>query len=142
MTEPQYTLVTLDYPPQRGGVARYLSQLVDASKGAIRVIVAKKETDPMPRWWQLVWTCWKERSCSKALLISHVFPVGTAAWVARIFGGPRYVVIVHGLDIRLASSWLKRWLLAQICWNAHAVIVNSESTPGWRGFLVAPAMSL
>jgi phosphatidylinositol alpha-1,6-mannosyltransferase len=128
MTEPQYTLVTLDYPPQRGGVARYLSQLVDASKGAIRVIVAKKETDPMPRWWQLVWTCWKERSCSKALLISHVFPVGTAAWVARIFGGPRYVVIVHGLDIRLASSWLKRWLLAQICWNAHAVIVNSEST--------------
>ncbi|MEO5928259.1 MAG: glycosyltransferase family 4 protein [Patescibacteria group bacterium] len=128
MSDPRCTLITLDYPPSKGGVARYLSQLVEAAHGSVRVVVAQKEGEPMPRWWSLVATCWRERSQSKTILVSHVFPVGTAAWIAQILGGPKYVIILHGLDVRRATSWSKRWLLKQICWGAKAVIANSEST--------------
>lgn len=128
MSKSCATLITLDYPPQRGGVARYLSQLVEASHGAINVIVVKKEEDPMPRWWNLVAMCWRERSRTKTIIVSHVFPVGTAAWISHLLGGPSYVLIFHGLDIRRADSIVKRWLLSPICHGAKTIVVNSHST--------------
>lgn len=147
MSDPCLTLITLDYPPQRGGVARYLSQLVEASDGAIAVIVAKKEEDPMPRWWSLVLMCWRQRT--ETILVSHVFPVGTAAWISRLCGGPSYAVILHGLDVRRVDSVLKRWLFRWICRGAKAVIVNSRSTaddvkikaPGMTCHIVTPGVT-
>lgn len=142
MNEPQVTLITLDYPPEIGGVARYLGSLVDASDGAVHVIVpdghatdgpGHVETRRMfgrgwPAWRPLVSVCRKEGTRSMTLLVSHVFPVGTAAWISKIIGGPRYAVLVHGLDIRLARSGWKRWLIRRVCQNAFAVIANSDAT--------------
>ena len=142
MIEPNITLITLDYPPEFGGVARYLGSLVKETDGVMSVGVpdghsvdgpGRVETRTMfgrvwPRWWPLVAICRGEKERNRTILVSHVFPVGTAALISKCLGGPDYSVIVHGLDVRLARGTWKRWLLKHICKNAKAVIANSEST--------------
>jgi len=151
MPTPKITLITIDYPPKRGGVARYLSELVKASEGEMEVIFinapsplfvrggfsdkANINRSPSseegaggvsPRWWQLVPLCLHQKG--KIILVSHVFPVGTAAWVSKMLGGPEYAVLFHGLDLRMVRGRFKTWLLRQICNNAKAIFMNSHST--------------
>lgn len=127
MTKAKFALVTLDYPPEKGGVARYLGNLVAASNGEVDVFVdaaAKKNWLPSIK---------KIRSLKTEgyayVLISHLLPLGTAAWVARLFGGPRYAVLIHGLDLRLAqASARKSWIAKRVLRRAGLVIANSEFT--------------
>ncbi len=139
-------LVTLDYPPERGGVARYLGNLVQASQGAIDVFVNETHQASGPgtvrpvqllttgRWsWRPLVQQMKRFATSdyQFVLVSHVLPVGTAAWLARLRGGKPYVVCVHGLDLQLASvQRRKRWLARQILEGAHTVVANSQFTAG------------
>jgi len=141
MPTPDITLITLDYPPERGGVARYLGNLVRESDGAINVLVpeghavngpgqvakSKMFWKSWPHWWPLVGAC-RRTPHDGVIFVSHVFPIGTAAWISKLLGGPRYAVLFHGLDLRLAQALWKRWLLRRICRNAKALFANSEHT--------------
>lgn len=147
MPNPKITLLTLDYPPARGGVARYLGELVANSDGAIRVVDAGKYLGTgWPRWWPLIGVCKRERG--NVILVSHVLPVGTAAWISRLSGGPEYAVLFHGLDVRLARGPVKRLLVRAICSSAKALFANSESTkqellkiiPGVQVTVVTPGV--
>ena len=138
-----FVLLTLEYPPQVGGIARYLSGLVEASQGAIEVV----NLPPTSRWWSLVRLCRAQKG--KTILVSHVFPVGTAAWIAkRFFGGPDYVVIFHGTDLRQVQSPFRQTLLWAICRAAKALVVNSHTTqkqfdaliPLMRSIVILPAV--
>lgn len=142
MPHKRLVLVTLDYPPEVGGVARYLSELVQEAAGGMRVIVPEKhQTDgpgqvvalPMfrmqkPVWWPLVRLFRTRIAADEQVLISHVFPVGLAAWIGRVAGGPEYSILFHGLDLKLASSTWKRFWLRLICKQARALFVNSQAT--------------
>lgn len=144
MNQPYFALLTLDYPPEHGGVARYLGGLVEASKGAIDVMVPETHTCTGPgrvqarrmfrigwwSWWPMVWLLrGLKREGYTHVLVSHLLPVGTAAWLARRLGGLPYTVIVHGLDVRLALSHpRKRALAGRVLLGAERVITNSQST--------------
>ncbi len=142
MPTPKIQLVTLDYPPERGGVARYLGNLVKESNGAISVTVpeghdasgpgivstAQMSRKSWPHWWPLVRLSRNTEHRTSIILVSHVFPVGTASWISKLFGGPDYALIFHGLDIRLAQGAWKRWLLRRICRKATHLFTNSEFT--------------
>jgi phosphatidyl-myo-inositol dimannoside synthase len=138
-----YVLVTNDYPPRVGGVARYLGELVRYSGGAMRVIVPEgfATSGPgamtsrrfrrtiWPTWWPIVKICRSLDRERETIVVSHVLPIGTAAWISRLTGGPAYILICHGLDVRLASrNFWKRWLASRIIRSASAVIANSSST--------------
>jgi phosphatidylinositol alpha-1,6-mannosyltransferase len=139
MNKSSVTLITLDYPPNRGGIASYLGSIVKESDGKVSVIVPETQdtTCPgrvdtavffrkrWPRWFPLIQVC---RRVPNQILISHIFPIGTAALVSKKFGGPDYSVIFHGLDVRMAKGIWKRWLAARIASGAKALIVNSEAT--------------
>lgn len=147
-----HLLVTLDYPPEQGGVARYLGNLVRVSKGCMQVLVPHTHALSGPgevssarffwrgpiAWLPLVWTLWCRRQAS-SLLVSHLLPVGTSALLARLMGGAPYLVLVHGLDVLLAEgSWRKRWLAGCVLRGARAVVANSGATAErvravWRG---------
>lgn len=135
----KYVLVTLDYPPETGGVARYLAELVKQSRGAIRVIVPERHPADGPGdvtngvFFRPGWPAWRPlvsllRRLKETVVVSHVFPVGTAAWIAKNLGGPEYAVVFHGLDLRLARGPWKRWLLRRICRRASVLVANSEAT--------------
>lgn len=134
-------LVTLDYPPERGGVARYLGNLVEASEDAIDVFVNEThravgpghvEAVPFlrtrwPAWWPMISVMRGFRRRGYAsVLVSQALPCGTAAWLARRSGGLPYAVLLHGLDLRLARrSRRKSWLLRRVLGGARAVFANS-----------------
>lgn len=136
------TLITLDYPPDRGGVARFLGNLAKESDGAMKVIVpegheasgpgdvcsAKLFRKAWPHWWLMVREAHKLKRDTSVIFVSQVFPVGTAVWISRMMGGPEYAVLFHGLDLKLAQGFWKKWLLRRICRGSKALFVNSRAT--------------
>ncbi len=165
MPTPEIVLITLEYPPERGGVARYLGSLVTESKGAIEVIAESHHDmagpghvrnvvlfrNAWPRWWPLVQICRQQKTRNKQnpiLFVSHVVPVGTAAWISRLMGGPEYVVLFHGLDLRVVQGPWKRWLVRRIAEKANALLVNSRATeqelrriiPDAQPFILTPGV--
>jgi phosphatidylinositol alpha-1,6-mannosyltransferase len=165
MSQAQPVLITLDYPPERGGVARYLGEFVKASGDTIEVVVEQDHElvgpgrvvkrvfirKAWPTWWPLVRVCRKFGQNAPYLIVSHVLPVGTAAWIARLMGGAPYTVICHGLDVRLAYAYPRRaWLFRRVCQGAKLVVANSESTardlralvPGLQILVLTPGVSV
>ncbi len=139
----KFALFSLDYPPERGGVARYLGDLVTASEGALEPYVSETHalsgpgrvrmlrafaTGPLP-WRLLIGSLRSLRGHGYAsLLVSHVLPVGTAALLAYWLGGLPYTVLIHGLDLRLAIvKPRRRWLARLVLRHAQAVFVNSQA---------------
>ncbi len=108
-------------------MARYLGNLVAASSGELDVFI---EAPATKNWRPAIWFIRSLKTRGYAtVLISHLLPLGTAAWIARFFGGPRYAVLIHGLDLRLAmASPRKAWLARRVLRGAKAVIANSEFT--------------
>jgi phosphatidylinositol alpha-1,6-mannosyltransferase len=169
---PKFTLITHDFPPAKGGVARYLSSLATAANGQIEVLIPKENEYIVhrtsykqesadrfvrrttydvrnilfswsfwPRWLPLIKRC-LEVPQENIILTSHVFPIGTAAWIANALGGSEYAVIFHGTDLKRAQTRWKRWLLRRICINAELLIVNSQATEKMLKRLVPKANPL
>jgi phosphatidylinositol alpha-1,6-mannosyltransferase len=122
-------LYTLEYPPQKGGVASYLAGLVHALSEAPRVVYVHEKLRRKRLCWLPLVAVMRHDDAQKGILVSHVLPMGTAAFFAKVFGGPAYSVIFHGLDLLYAdrSAW-KRWLVKVICQNASLLVVNSQTT--------------
>lgn len=127
----------------KGGVARYLSSLSAASGFRMSIYVPEEHPEPVGpevkkiKFWWPVWPKWLplvkrilELKQDGGLLVSHVFPVGTAAWLARLLGGPEYVLLFHGTDLQRVKSAWKLWLLKRVCGRARAMAVNSQATGG------------
>lgn len=141
-------LLTLDFPIRAGGVARYLAGLASVFKDDIRVIAAPEEkseafdaTAPFdvtrqellykifwPRWLKSVRLLIKEADSYETVIVSHLLPLGTAAWLAGFITGKPYVVIVHGLDVSMTLfSSRKRWLAGKVLRGAKVVVTNSRA---------------
>lgn len=125
-------LITPDFPPNTGGVARYLSNLCLFLGSNIRVITPSEESLSFryvwPKWLKVVWICFRERKTYDYLITSHVVPIGTAMLISFFITKKPFVVIVHGMDVRLCEkSFWKRFLLKCILFKSHRVITNTKS---------------
>lgn len=143
---PKTLLLTLDFPPRRGGVARYLDAVAAALKEDVFVLAppepdaslfdraAAYPVERIPLLWPLFWPRWiktvvllvRRREEYRRVIVSHVLPIGTAALIARLWTRHPYLVIAHGMDVALArrSPW-KRFLAGLVFRNAELVIANS-----------------
>lgn len=136
-------LITFDYPPKRGGVARYYQGLVDTLNGDLAVLTnsagdAQPNVERLaltwplwPHWLPLLWKIPAVARAHKVKLLAagELLPIGTALWLLRIAKGYPYIVFVHGFDIGLSQRNLwKRWLTKKILAGAAQVIANSEFT--------------
>jgi phosphatidylinositol alpha-1,6-mannosyltransferase len=141
-------LMTIDFPPRRGGVARYLDGLARYFSDEIFVIAedesGAEEVDKdapyeilrtnvltnwfWPQWIKTIWLFIRHRNRYEKTIVSHVLPIGTAAWVAGWFTRRPYTVIIHGMDIGLVkgSGW-KRWLAKLILQRAELVVANTDA---------------
>lgn len=128
-------LLTLEYPPDVGGVAAYLGNLVaHLPAGSVRVLAPHRMTSKLlrPRWlpmlWHGFWECMLRRP--SIVVVSHVLPAGIVARILkRLFGIP-YIVISHGMDLALAleAQPRKRMQAAQVLRDADGIVVNSAFT--------------
>lgn len=120
----RFLLPTPDYPPKRGGVARYCSALVSTFPEGITPLVWKS----FPSYREMIRELWNRRKDFDVLLTSHVLPIGTAAFAFRLMTGKPYDVLLHGLDFDAARSVpRKRFAMRVVLFFARRVFANSKS---------------
>ncbi len=127
-------LATLEFPPDNGGVARYLGIVAKENADIIVMSPSSEHELEFGRGW-FTWTPLLRRipqllrqTKADTLLISHVLPMGYPAIVARLLGY-RVVILCHGLDIlQPRNNWWKRLLVGCVLRVATRVIANSEAT--------------
>jgi glycosyltransferase involved in cell wall biosynthesis len=129
-------------------VARYLAALASVFKDDIKVIAIPEEgcevfdvSAPFPverrellykvfwpRWLQSVNLLIQEAQTYETVIVSHLLPLGAAAWLAKFFTGKPYIVVVHGQDVSMTLlSSRKRWLASRVLRGAKVVITNSHA---------------
>jgi phosphatidylinositol alpha-1,6-mannosyltransferase len=124
-------LVTLEFPPQIGGVSRYYDGLIKHWSGEIKVLCANLKWPLWPHWLPLIWRVGKiiKKEKIAMLWVGQVLPVGyIALWLKKRKKIP-YMVFTHGMDILVPqkSQWKKYWL-KKILFNAELVAANSKFT--------------
>lgn len=128
-------LLTLEYPPMLGGVSEYLGGIFGSlPKGKVHVLQGKglcfKKRMPL-QWFPSIWKTWSaaKKYRSELLVISHVLPMGYVAYLMKRFLKLPYLVIVHGMDLKMAQrSRRKRRWAGMILKNAETVVANSNYT--------------
>lgn len=125
-------LATLEFPPDRGGVARYYGEIVKHWPGEVSIL-KPRFWRLWPHWLPLLWQVGRQVKKEKIemLWVGQVLPLGyVALWLKKRKKIP-YAVFTHGMDILLPqkSWWKKRWL-KKIIEAADLVAANSEFTRG------------
>lgn len=125
-------LITLDYPPDEGGVARYLSGLWGALPRSLAgtVLHLKIGTRHL-EWLGFLPRIWRSVSNTRpgGIVISHLLPMGYVALILKAARHLPYVVIVHGTDLRRAgSSTWKRFWATRVLRGATLIVANSAYT--------------
>jgi len=124
-------LITTDFPPQTGGVARYLGLMASYFKDRLCVISRSDELLYRffwPRWIKSVLLLLRQQSTYDFVISSQLLPLGTAALVASWFTKKPYIIIVHGMDVRLAlTTRVKRILSTFVLNHARIVVANSKA---------------
>ncbi|MFA6514211.1 MAG: glycosyltransferase family 4 protein [Patescibacteria group bacterium] len=124
-------LITLEYPPFKGGVANYYSNLAKywPLEERIQVLDNAREsllsTNSRFSWLKTVSVLVKEIRTRgfDYLLVGQILPLGTAAWLATFIKPFKYGVILHGLDFNSAlESSHKRFLAKLILKKADKII--------------------
>lgn len=143
-------LITLEFPPFRGGVAEYLYGLFSAlPHDRMAVLTETGGGEPPPTMypvhrarllgsvgWPLRWLtafgpvrrAMREEK-TEVLAVSHLLPMGYVAWLFKRFMGVPYIIFVHGTDLNYArrSAW-KRLMAKMILRSASLVVANSGYT--------------
>ncbi|PWB38271.1 MAG: hypothetical protein C3F02_04680 [Parcubacteria group bacterium] len=137
-------VLTHEYYPHRGGVARYCYSLFRHFDMSDYLVISDhpeiKTTDNI-RHWRLkshwLWPTWlitffKLRRILREEKIGLIFtpnilPLGSLAYCLYLFDKIPYVISLHGLDIRLALRH-KAWLTKLILARASLILTNSNNT--------------
>lgn len=145
-------IVTLEYPPQIGGIATYVHDLADALDPKQTIVLApwhaesaagdsqrkyrvvrKKLLFPFfiwPRWIRLCWIVWRlvKKEGIERIMIHHVLPAGYAGVVTKLFKKVPFLLFSHGTDLIVGTNtaW-KRGMVARVARRAEQIIFNSES---------------
>lgn len=147
-------LITLDFPPMFGGVANYWANLNRFFPSDQFVVLAPEFDDSIdfdikqnyliyrkelfsknkwlwPKWLPLLYQAFKlvRQEKIKKIIVAHILPTGTVAYILKKICRVPYLVSIHGLDINLTQvSPRKRWLTKRIVYNADKIITNSNFT--------------
>jgi len=147
-------LITLDFPPQGGGVANYwknlcrflnsddLVVLTSEHEASLefdqneKYLIYRKDLFYQAKWIYPKWLKLLSETIHlvkqeevKQIVVTHILPCGTVAYIIKKFFNIPYFVSLHGLDAAYAAkSWRKRFLSRLILKNSQGIIVNSQYT--------------
>ena len=143
-------IITLEYPPQVGGIASYIYNLAAHLNPDETVVYAPKakkidEFDAANKWktyrlnpyFAFIWPRWirmylQVSSLVKAeniqqIYVNHVLPVGYVAYLIKKFKKIPFTLFLHGTDVSAAlSSKGKRNKFIKLCRAADRIVVNSD----------------
>jgi len=132
-------LITLEYPPFKGGIASYYSnllkswplneplELLDNNKNQLMA------TSGFFAWRFAFKTIWQrlQKNDISYILVGHILPLGTVTFVLSYLKSFKYAVFLHGLDFNATlNSPRKRFLSALILRRADKIICANNYTAG------------
>lgn len=146
---PKRLIITLDYPPQTGGIASYVLNVAAHLNPAQTILYAPKaegdrEFDAQnpwkvyrlnpylsfiwPRWLALLYHVFVIVRLEKIteLHVHQALPVGYVAYILKKIKKIPYTVFLHGTDVEYAMRPTKRRKFAKICRAADRIIFNSQ----------------
>lgn len=125
-------LLTLEFPPFRGGVANYYGHLAGYwPLGESLIVLNNNKRELINRghgfltWWPAIWAVKRKIKTSKIdyILVGQVLPLGTVAWLLSLFRPVKYAVFLHGMDFAFAlKTPRKKWLTGLILKRADKII--------------------
>ncbi|MEI6835751.1 MAG: glycosyltransferase family 4 protein [Candidatus Falkowbacteria bacterium] len=115
-------LLTLEYPPFKGGVANYYGHLVHnwPDKEGIEVLQHTKG-----HWLLAFWGLRRAllKNSQAFVLVGQVLPLGTVAYLQYLIRPYEYGVFLHGMDFTFAlKKSRKSWLMGKILKRAKKII--------------------
>jgi phosphatidylinositol alpha-1,6-mannosyltransferase len=143
-------LVTLEFPPQIGGIASYTYNLAShwPEDSELIILAPKMKGDiefdsqnkwkvyrraPLfrffwPRWIKLLWQVWQISKKEKIgmIFVNHALPAGYVGLIIKKILKIPFVVFFHGTDLEKGTKnrWKKK-MLEIVCRNADKIIINS-----------------
>ncbi|MCX6782194.1 MAG: glycosyltransferase family 4 protein [Candidatus Magasanikbacteria bacterium] len=140
-------IITLEYPPQVGGIASYVNNLASHLPAQETFVYAPKmKGDALydgkngwrvfrmkpyfsffwPRWIRMYWQVRKivKRQKIGRLMIQHVLPAGYIGFLIMKSMKVPYYIFMHGSDLEVGLK-KKRRKLSMVCRYAEKVIVSS-----------------
>ena len=147
-------IVTLEYPPQIGGVASYITNFAAHYTDQEFIVYAPKISDHdesydaahpwrvirkkqllrwwWPRWLAMLWQCYVivRRERITDLHIHHVLPGGYVGLFLKKVCGIRYTIFLHGTDAIHGQRPQKINQLRFVLQHADAIVVNSTYLQG------------
>lgn len=114
-------LLTLEYPPFKGGVANYYGHLVKhwPERDGIEVIHHQKHW--LFSFFKL--TSFLKNNPNSNILIGQILPLGTIAYFRYLIKPYKYSVFLHGMDFTFAlKKSRKKYLTSLILNKAHKII--------------------
>ncbi len=141
-------IITLEYPPQIGGIASYTYNLAKHLPPEDVVVYAPKMTGDAdidkknpwktirakpyfiflwPQWLRMLWQVWQlvDKEKIGQIYVHHALPAGYVAYLIKKFKHIPYVIFFHGTDLTVGVK-NKKHKLKKVCLGADKIIVNSE----------------
>lgn len=128
-------LLSLEYPPDIGGVGNYYYNLVNNWPEAEKIMVLDRGSGKL--LFKIKFFPWLKASFSifKGLrkkevdyvLVGQILPLGTAAFLASIFRPHKYALILHGLDFNLSIANRRKRLLSKLIIKRADKIICANS---------------
>ncbi|MBU0546025.1 glycosyltransferase family 4 protein [Patescibacteria group bacterium] len=140
-------IITLEYPPQIGGIATYIFNLAAHMPPADVVVYAPEAENGIefdapnawlvyrkkpyfnliwPRWLRMLWQIKKiiKKEKIQQIYLHHALPVGYVGYILKRLYKIPYTVFFHGTDLEVGSHF-KRGKLERVCRHADKIVVNS-----------------
>lgn len=129
-------LVTLEYPPQLGGVANYYYNLVKKLPVDKIDVLDNKDNQllssfPILPWLKSFFIIKKyiKNNNIEVLLVGQILPLGTVAWLLSKFIDIPYIVFTHAMDITVPQKYpRKKWLMKRVLNSSEKIITVSRYT--------------
>lgn len=146
-------LFTIDFPPSKGGVAKYYENICFYLPPDKITVLANNETDgdkfdalqkykiyrknlisKFPIWPKWIFSFFYlhkvvKKEKTEIILVGQILPLGTIALIHKKFFKTPYAVFIHGMDLGMAQRSKRKSKLAEkILRNAEFIITNSEYT--------------
>lgn len=133
-------LFTLEYPPFKGGVANTYENIIKYWPEKENINVLNNNDGELicnkMLFWKWIPAIFKLKKNIKAnnidhVLVGHILPLGTAAYLVSKFVNIKYSVFLHGMDLAYAmKSPKKKWLAKKILNNSENIICFNNYVAG------------
>ncbi|HLD21412.1 MAG TPA: glycosyltransferase family 4 protein [Patescibacteria group bacterium] len=134
-------LITLEYPPQIGGVSQYYHHLIHELPKDSVIVLHNQENKLLfnslwiwPRWLKGLWNSIQmvKQHRIEHILVGQILPIGTIAFIIYVLYGIPYTVMTHAMDITVPQQNVKmkrkQRLIKKILHYAHSITTVSRYT--------------